>query len=774
MNGVASADATRLIGSVDRITFFNPQTGFSVLRLRVRGRREQVTVVGILPAAQPGERLVAHGHWQTDPRHGAQFRTDQATVEPPLGGEDIVRYLGSGLIRQIGPVLAKRIVAAFGSDTLAVLDAEPERVQRVPGIGQQRARSIVDGWRTHQALRAVSGFLSEHGLDTRFAPRLVAAYGEQAAATLRANPYRLVGEVPGLGFRAADRLGAGLGVRPSAPPRVQAAVQAVLLRAAEQGHTRQGAEQLIAASAALTGLSTELVQPAVRQLEITGVIGSQASTRSDPTGAPLFAAVSADVLSAQVTPRLRVYEPVAPPNSEPVQLHADTTLGLGFAGLVRAEEQLAERVTRLASRQTTTYLARLDAWLAADSSAAQLSDEQRAAVRIAASNGCSILTGGPGTGKTTTIQVLVRALAVLDRAVVLAAPTGKAAQRLSEVAGAEARTVHRLLGARPSGFRHGPREPVPADVIVVDEASMLDTQLARALVSAVGPTSQLILVGDAEQLPSVGPGQVLRDLLNSGTVPAAHLDTVFRQAARSQIVTNAHRIRRGEPLHLPPASALLTSSDCVFVPVSADRIADLATDWAARRLPSALGCTPTEVQCLAPLTRVCQVLNSSLQATLNPAAPDRPERPHGALPLRQGDRVIQTRNNYRLEVFNGDVGTLVSVEPELLTVDFGDSRLVGYGPADVLDLDHAYALTVHRSQGSEWAGVVVLLLSSFGPMLTRNLLYTALTRGRRAAVLLGERTAIERAVAETRDAERLTGLASLLRFDRDGPSEASD
>ena len=291
---------------------------------------------------------------------------------------------------------------------------------------------------------------------------------------------------------------------------------------------------------------------------------------------------------------------------------------------------------------------------------------------------------------------------------------------------------------------------------------MLDTQLARAVVSAVGPRSQLILVGDADQLPSVGPGQVLRDLLASGLVPAAALTTVFRQAARSQIVQNAHRIRRGELPELPPAAALGNEADCVFVPARADRVAAVAAEWAAERLPRQLGLAPGDIQTLAPLTRVCQVLNSALQERLNPPR-GQAERPHGALPLRLGDRVIQTRNNYTLGVFNGDGGVITALAPDELTVDFGDGRAVAYAPGDLLDLDHAYCLTVHRAQGSEWPGVVLLVSSSHGPMLSRNLLYTALTRARRAAVLVGDEAAIARAVAEVRDRERRTGLAALLR-----------
>jgi exodeoxyribonuclease V alpha subunit len=324
-----------------------------------------------------------------------------------------------------------------------------------------------------------------------------------------------------------------------------------------------------------------------------------------------------------------------------------------------------------------------------------------------------------------------------------------------------AMTVHRLLGAGPSGFRHGAKDPLPADAVVVDEASMLDTRLALAVAAAIRPGGQLILVGDADQLPSVGPGQVLRDLLSGGRLPATRLTTVFRQAAQSQIVANAHRVREGLPPVLSPATALGRESDCVFVPAAAARIGAVATPWAASRLPRLLGVPAQEVQVLAPLNRVCQALNAELQAALNPPR-GQPERPHGALPLRSGDRVIQTRNHYGLGVFNGDTGTVTEITADEVVVDFGDGRAVRYAAADVLDLEHAYCLTVHRAQGSEWPGVVLVAASAHGPMLSRNLLYTALTRARRAAVLIGDEAALARAVAETRDLERCTGLAALL------------
>jgi exodeoxyribonuclease V alpha subunit len=404
----------------------------------------------------------------------------------------------------------------------------------------------------------------------------------------------------------------------------------------------------------------------------------------------------------------------------------------------------------------------IDRWLAADQGARDLSEEQRTAVRDAARSGCFVLTGGPGVGKTTTTRVLTRCLVALGASVALAAPTGKAAKRLGEVVGMPARTLHRLLGAVPKGFQHGPREPLPYDVVIVDETSMLDTSLARALARAIGPRGRLILVGDADQLPSVGAGQVLRDLLATERVPSARLTTVFRQAARSQIVTNAHRIRQGLLPEFDPPAALSAGADCIFVPASAAQVASVGARWAGDLLPRALGVPSGEVQALAPLTRVCQALNSTLQERLNPPR-GQAEAAHGALALRVGDRVIQTHNNYDLGVFNGDTGVLLAIEGETLTVDFGDGRQVDYSRMDAIDLEHAYCLTVHRAQGSEWAGVVLLASSSFGPMLSRSLLYTGLTRARRAVVVVGDTQAIARAVAETRDQQRCTGLPELLR-----------
>ena len=854
-----------LEGTVERVTFYNPESGFSVIRLRVRGRREPVAVAGPLPAAQPGELLSLTGVWRTDPRHGAQFQPTSAEIRRPSGLEGIRIYLGSGLIRQIGPVLADRIVAAFGERTLDILDADPERVREVQGIGRQRAHTIAAAWVEHRSLRGIVAFLSAHRLDIRFAKRLLDTYGEAAPRTLAANPYRLVGEVKGLGFAAADRIGESVGVPASAAARLQAAVLSALVEAGESGHTRMARADLATAATTHTGVDPALIDAAITQqlareaiairatparqaprlspvdgtqptlMDIDGTIRAAPRPLAPPQAAgtapagddsafmrpawpvtsangaveradtaiqeafsqqmarrappPLFApatpGVPADhswsgacpgtprvplgsgpasesgqkpppIASPTLPRRLTVHEPA------PAVVDEDDGPGLGLDGLVRAEEDMARRLLELAARPGLGAGA-VDAWLADDSESRALSEEQRHAVRTAACSGLFVLTGGPGVGKTTTTRALVRLLTALGRDVTLAAPTGKAAKRLGEVVGAEARTLHRLLGVGPEGkgFRHGPREPLRHDVVIVDECSMLDTQLARSIVRAIGPAAQLILVGDADQLPSVGPGQVLRDLLAGGAVPSVALTTVFRQAARSGIVVNAHRIRGGElPLFAAPHE-LEMGADCIFVPAAPARVAAIGAEWAASRLPAALGVAPGDVQALAPLIRVCQSVNETLQERLNPAQ-GQAERPHGALALRVGDRVIQTRNNYNLGVFNGDTGILAAVDADGLSVDFGDERLVEYSGSDLLDLDHAYCLTVHRSQGSEWAGVVLLAHSSYGGMLTRNLLYTALTRARRAVVVVGDEAGIARAVAETRDMQRHTGLGWLL------------
>ncbi len=746
-----------LDGTVARVTFYNPENGFGVVQLRLRGKAKTAAVVGTLPAVQPGELLRMTGRWRTDPRHGAQFEPLTAETTRPSDAAGIILYLGSGMVRQIGPVLAKRIVDRFGDASLDVLDATPGRVREVPGIGPRRAEAIARAWSEHIALRSIVGFLSSHGLEPRYAPRLLKAFGAEAPRVLAANPYRLVAEVPGLGFAAADRLGASIGVRSTSPARLQAAVLATLLRAAERGHTRMLPGPLAAAAATATHVSRELLEAAIVQQLSSRAIAYGTEMKAGSLEAERKADRAGDTLpeAVEVGPRrVRLYVPAVQ------TMRSDLDLGIGLYRLCEAEEDLSARIRGLARRAGLSP-SDVDRVLAAQREMHDLSAEQRAAVRESALTGIYVLTGGPGVGKTTTTRAIVRLHLALGRSVALAAPTGKAAKRLSDVVGVEARTLHRLLGSDPRGFLHGPREPLPFDTVIVDECSMLDTTLARALVRAIGPRTQLLLVGDVDQLPSVGPGQVLRDVLVSNRVRHASLTTVFRQAAASRIVTNAHRIRAGKLPELADPRELAAGVDSVFVEARGERVASLGAEWASRLLPDALGVAAGDVQALAPLTRVCQVLNGDMQQRLNPPGRQKAERPHGALALRESDRVIQTRNNYDLGVFNGDTGTVVTLGDEVV-VDFGDGRTVRYDDDALLDLDHAYCLTVHRAQGSEWPGVVVLASSHYGPTLTRNLLYTAVTRARRAVVIVGDRQAIARAVADTRDAERCTGLATML------------
>ena len=704
-----------LEGAVERVTFYNPQNGFSVLRLRVRGQREPVAVVGALPAVQPGEVLALRGAWHTDPVHGAQFKPTEAAVRPPTGLDGIARYLGSGLIRNLGPVLAERIVAAFGEHTLEVLDATPERVRDVPGIGPSRARALAEAWREHRALRAVTAFLSEHGMDTRYAARLVQKLGPDAPRVIAANPYQLVGRELGFGFATVDRLALDLGARPTAAPRLQAAVQATLLRAREVGHTRVGRALLAQRAAELSGAEAPLLQAAITQLAASGIIAAAGPARQDTdaaalVGLPLFASAptAAPAAPAITAGRLRIYEPPAAESYRAEGDDVEEQPGYGVATLVRDEEILAARLLTLAQRATGLRPAAVDAWLRADPDAAALSDEQRAAVRLAAFNGLFVLTGGPGVGKTTTLRALVRCLRALGRSVALAAPTGKAAKRLGEVVGLEARTIHRLLGAGPQGFRHGPRDPLPFDTVDRrrgQHAGYPSGPLRGARPSV--PRAQLILVGDADQLPSVGPGQVLRDLLASGARPRRPPERPSSaRPPRAAIV-------RQRPSHPPGPGARSSprqrrwpaSRDCIFVPPPPSRGrrcgAHWAVSWSAARRwaspPARCRRWPRSPASARPSTAPCR--NASTRPAASPSARTAP------CPCALGDRVIQTRNNYNLGVFNGDTGTADAIEPQATarwTSATGASSPTP--PPTCLDLDHAYCLTVHRAPGQRVAG----------------------------------------------------------------------
>jgi exodeoxyribonuclease V alpha subunit len=751
-----------LEGEILRVTFYNPQTGHTIAALQAKGHRAPLTVVGKLPDVQPGESVQVEGTWTVHPQYGRQFTVRRCATSRPSTAEAIRRYLGSGLVPGLGPVLAERLVTHFGEAVWEVLDHEPQRVSEVSGIGGKRVAWLRAAWAEHRALRDLVAFLSEHGINTLYATRLMQTLGPDALAVLQANPYRVAQEVPAIGFAVADALAREQGTPVGATTRLHAGVEATLLRATADGHTYLPHQELVEAAQQVLHLEEpELLEAAIQQLLLAGRLIAPKARPATGTPAPL-PAPSAMAAAPRSGRAMRVFAAATP------ALALERTSPLYLPAYWRTEVSLATRLRAVATRTLPVEEARVRAWLArwCAREGLTLAPEQEQAVLQGVICGALVLTGGPGSGKTTTLRALVGVLRAMGRTVLLAAPTGKAAKRMAEVIGLEAHTLHRLLGAQPGHrFQHDETAPLSTDVLVVDEASMLDLFLAEATLRALGHHAQLILVGDADQLPSVGPGQVLRDVLGSGQVPAVRLLHIFRQAQESQIIQNAARIRSGAPPTLvPPAAGPLgVSGDCVFVAARGAAALEMAARWLVNEVPRRFHLDPrTDIQVLAPLTRSVAALNERLQARLNPRRPGVPERPHGALVLREGDRVIQTANDYRLQVFNGETGQVVSIDPGGgITVDFGD-RWVAYGAGDLYALDHAYALTVHRAQGSEWLAVVVVLTQADAPLLSRPLLYTALTRAKRCAVLVGEASAYERAAATAESTARYSGLGDLL------------
>lgn len=717
-----------LEGTVERVTYFNAENGYSVVRLRpVRGD-DLVTLVGNMPEVTPGETLRLRGDWVAHREYGRQFKVEHCEQVLPATVEGIRRYLGSGLIKGIGPRTADRIVATFGRDTLDVIESEPHRLREVPDIGPKRYRLICDAWETQKHIKEVMVFLQSHGVTAGLAVKIYKQYGDEALLIVRADPYRLARDIWGIGFRTADKIARALGLPPDAPTRLEAGLAHVLGEMADDGHVYVPEPELLRLGAELLEVPVELLAPATDRLE--------AQER-----------IKRDRLPLQPSPAVYLMP------------------------FYQAETHLAERLLALLNAPTDRLgkLARLD-WDAAlglleraDGGGA-LSPEQRHAVQTALTNKLCVLTGGPGTGKTTTLRAVIRLLEQQALPVALASPTGRAAKRLSEATGRPAQTIHRLLGFSPiEGFTHNEQHRLPAAMLVVDEVSMLDTLLANNLLKAVDPAAHLLLVGDVDQLPSVGAGNVLRDLVSSGRVPVVRLQTIFRQAAGSHIITNAHRVNQG---HLPVVDR--ASKDFfLFAEEEPDAAADRVVEIVAERIPRRFGLNAaTDIQVLAPMHRGSAGvanLNARLQAALNPPGAEKQERQLGGRLLRAGDRVMQVRNNYQKETFNGDIGRVlvVDLESQSLTVDF-DGRPVVYDWSEADELVHAFAVSIHKSQGSEFPAVVVPVLTQHYMMLQRNLLYTAITRARQLCVLVGTQRAITIAVRNAQVARRWTGLASRL------------
>jgi exodeoxyribonuclease V alpha subunit len=714
---------------LERITFANEETGYTVARVAVRRFSDLVTVVGPLLGAQPGESLRLEGRWTNHSQYGRQFQVDRYTTVLPATIQGIRRYLGSGLVKGIGPKLAERIVDRFDVETLRVIEEQAERLIEVPGLGPKRTAMIAAAWQEQKAIKEVMVFLQGVGVSTSLAVRIYKTYRDAAISVVKNEPYRLATDVWGIGFKTADVIATSQGIPHDSPQRVRAGLLFALSEGSEDGHCYLPEEELVERAAKLLEVDLSLAERCLE--ELAAEEGVVRESLQGPDG---------EVRAVWLVPFYR----------------AEQSLAGGLRRLLEAPTD------RLASFRGVDWEVALR-WLQR-LTGATLAPEQEAAVRLALTQRVSVLTGGPGCGKSFTVRSVV-ALARAKRAkVVLAAPTGRAAKRLSELAGLEAATLHRLLQLRPGGEAAFDRDhPLEADLVVVDEVSMLDVLLANKLVKAVATGAHLLLVGDVDQLPSVGPGEVLRDLLGSGAIPSVRLTRIFRQAQQSGVVTNAHRVNAGR---LPLTQGL--DDFFLFAEDESERVADLVVDIVATRLPRRFGLDPRrDVQVLCPMRRGpagAGALNERLQEMLTPARDGLAERRVGGRVFRVGDKVTQIRNDYDKGVFNGAVGvvTALSLEDAELTASMDDGEGIVYGFDELDELTHAYAVSIHRSQGSEYPCVVVPLVTSAWTMLARNLLYTAVTRARRLVVLVGSRRALAKAVRTEGAGRRYTALGDRL------------
>ncbi len=725
MNAVSAE--TVFEGIVERITFESPTSGFRVIKVAVEGRPEWLAVVGSFPPTAVGARVRVRGRIEQDRTHGPQLRADSLVELAPKTLAGLEKYLASGLVKGVGEKLAKRIVKTFGLEALHVLDETPARLREVEGLGEKRAAAVERAWRDQRALRDVMVFLQSHGASAALAIRVVRRYGNRAIEKVSREPYRMALEVRGVGFKTADRIAKAIGVAPDSPERMQAGVLQILHDLTENGHVWSPKNEVVERAATLLELGDDgdgdVRERLARALEAMVLAGHAVVEGADDESA----VYASDVYAAEVRLAQRLAQ-VAQGGAAPIR---------GVDEALRAFEASAD---------------------------VALAAEQRMAVEQAARQRVLVVTGGPGVGKTTILRAI---LSLLERAgigVRLAAPTGRAAKRMGEATGTEATTIHRLLEFDPKtgAFKRNASHTLEAGAVIVDEASMLDLPMADALAQAVAPGTRLVLVGDVDQLPSVGPGAVLRDVIASGGVACVRLKHIFRQAARSLIVTNAHRINEGE---VPVSGGPTADTDFFIVDRrDPDRARETIVELVASRIPHRFGLDPVrDVQVLTPMNRGpsgASALNEALQAALNPAGPG---LVRGARTYRVGDKIMQLRNDYEKNVYNGDVGVVRGIDSEegSMTARF-DDREVGFDAPDLDDIALAYACTIHKSQGSEYPAVVVPLLTTHFIMLTRNLLYTAVTRGKRLVVLVADPRALELALSHYRRDERRTHLADRL------------
>jgi exodeoxyribonuclease V alpha subunit len=717
--------ATTIEGVLDRIAFASEESAWSVVKLVMAGQHDVVTAVGNLLGVQPGESLRLSGQWTTDKKYGLQFRVDSYVTVKPATLVGIEKYLGSGLVPGVGKVMAERLVKHFGLQTLEVIDQRPDRLHEVEGIGPVRSERITKAWIEQRRIKDVMLFLQSHGVSTTYGVRIYKAYGDRAIAVVKDNPYQLAIDIYGIGFAGADKIAQQLGISPTSPKRAQAGILHVLSTFADAGHVFVPSAELVASATQILDIDTRIIEQAMIDLAAGGLVVRERSGHGGDDGI--------------------------------VYLTSLHTAEASAAGRIRLLLETAARPIRI-------DIDRAIAWFEEQQNI-QLADEQRQAIRKAATSKLLVVTGGPGTGKTTLVNGIIRILEKKGRRILLAAPTGRAAKRMAETTGREAKTIHRLLEFNPKkfGFDRDITNPLEADVLILDEASMIDIVLAHNVLKALPPHAQLVLVGDIDQLPSVGPGSVLADVIRSGVADVVRLRHIFRQAHESLIVVNAHRVNEGR---MPELAAEGATADFFFIERNdPEEIAATLKALVRQHIPQKFGFDPVDdIQVLTPMQRgllgVANV-NTELQALLNPAG-DSVVR--GSRMLRVGDKVMQIRNDYDRSVYNGDIGRLRSIDPVEQKVEVAfDGRAVSYDYADLDELALAYACSIHKSQGSEYPCIVMPVHTQHYLMLQRNLLYTGITRGKRLVVLVGSKRALALAVKNETTAERHTMLSERLR-----------
>ncbi len=713
-----------LSGSVERVTFHSEESGFCVLRIKVRGQQDLVTVTGSAATISVGEFIECEGYWFNDKNYGLQFKSQRLSAIAPSTAEGMEKYLGSGMIKGIGPHFAKKLMKAFGEEVFEIIENSPERMLELPGIGRKRMSMVSAGWAEQKVVREIMVFLQSYGVGSSRAVRIYKTYGNEAVSKVSENPYRLALDIHGIGFKTADTIALKIGIPKESLIRAQAGVRHVLQEMSTEGHCASPLNKLIETSATLLEISSNLATEAIeKEVEEGNII------RELIDGEDL----------------------------------------LYLTRLHRAECGVTGNLLRLMEGQTLWSDMDLDAaipWVEQKTDIA-LSQSQKLAVRNALQNKVLVITGGPGVGKTTLVNSILKIIEAKDAEILLCAPTGRAAKRLAESTGREAKTIHRLLEFDPKqgGFKRNSDNPLQADLIVVDESSMIDIVLMNQLLRAICDETALLLVGDVDQLPSVGPGAVLSDIINSGVVPTVRLTEIFRQAASSKIILNAHRINEGKmPLQEEKKEEL---SDFYFIPAnSAEEVNDKLMHVVCERIPKRFGFDPIrDVQVLTPMNRGglgTRSLNVELKKRLNKN--EGPQVSKFGWDFGAGDKVIQTVNNYDKEVFNGDIGTICSIDMEEseLLIEF-DGRQVAYDFSELDELSLSYAASIHKSQGSEYPAVVVPLAMQHFTMLERNLLYTGVTRGKKLVVIIGQAKALAMAVKTKKSSRRVSALSQRLK-----------